>query len=148
MVFAVKIYIAQKFSSTTDGSSSCSCVHLYTNCRCVFPVCSHNGTFAYQKQKLLKIMQKGCWKSQFSVSRIFLVNWEFSFPKRLVRFSLPKQQYFGYFHDFKEIFMTSSTLFITKSTFSYQKAQKNKSCSKSCKAIYGRTNFVFCVYFW
>ena len=101
-----------------------------------------------KKQKLLKIMQNSFWQDQFCVSRIFLVNWEFSFPKRLLRFSLPKQQYFGDFHDFKKIFMTSSTLFIAKSTFSYQKAQKNKSCSKSCKTIFGRNNFVLRVYIW
>ena len=61
---------------------------------CVFPVCSlcfpcvlPLSTFSYQKQKLIKIMQNGCWQNQFCVLRIFLVNWEFYFPKRLVRFS-------------------------------------------------------------
>ena len=107
---------------------------------CVFPVCSlcfpcvlPYSTFSYQNQKLLKIMQNGCWQKQFCVSRIYLVNWKFSFPKRLVRFCLPKQQHFGDFHDFKDIFMTSSTLFITKSTFSHQKAQKTKVAQNYAK---------------
>ena len=78
-------------------------------------------------------MQNGCWQNQFCVSRIFLVNWEFSFRNRFTRFSLTKQKHFGDFHDFKQIFMKSSTLFLTKSTFSYQKAQKTKVAQNHAK---------------
>ena len=45
------------------------------------------------------------------------------------------------FHDIKHPFHKKKHFFIPKST-------KNKSCSKSCKTIFGRTNFVLRVYIW
>ena len=45
------------------------------------------------------------------------------------------------FHDIKHPFHNKKHFFIPKST-------KSKSCSKSCKTIFGRTNFVFRVYIW
>ena len=45
------------------------------------------------------------------------------------------------FHDIKHPFHNKKHFFIPKST-------KSKSCLKSCKTIFGRTNFVFRVYFW
>ena len=76
-----------------------------------------------------------CYACIFGQLRVFLskpVN-QAQFDKTIIFLRLSRLQ--AYFHDIKHVFHNIKHFFIPKST-------KSKSCSKICKAFFGRTNLV------